>query len=456
MALIRPRLTDHHGIMAAQAELDFAIPFFDEDIPLYVDPFMLWRSPSQQDQALHTSLLNAFNHLGYLASKGEEDQAVRTLIAASECDEVGLGSSATRKGKRIGEAKAREIIELFKRIPFYAQRGFRHFEEIQFFVDGISKDRISDISCSFLKSFLIDFTIQQCEKIGIPRQSVDVENVYDYRKNAFETQRLILPVHPGDSRPLLFVPKRWLRFVPWLNYDEYFAGYCPQDEISHTPEEITRVEVLDYNRDHYGVIDAYIQAKERTFDDCKNDPLFSQIPVTSAKRKFSLIKKLPTGKDDGADRKYEDAIGQLLPSLLYPKLDFAQEQARTDSGVSIRDLIFYNTASTPFLADMHKDYGSRQITMEMKNVAAVEREHVDQLNRYLAEELGRFGLFVTRNPLKKAVFTRTVDLWSGQRKAIVTLTDDDIGQMVELFESRQRNPLDVIVKKYNEFRARCP
>lgn len=443
--------------MAAQAELDFAIPFFDEDIPLYVDPFMLWRSPSQQDQALHTSLVNAFNHLGYLAFKGNEDQAVKTLIAASECDEVGLGSSATRKGKRIGERKAQEIIELFKRIPYYAQRGFRHFEEIQFFVDGISKDRISDISCSFLKSFLIEFTIQQCDKIGISRQSVNVEHVYDYRKNLFETQcGISLPVHPSDGRPLLFVPKRWLRFAPWINYDEYFTDYCPQDEVSRTPEELMRVEVLDYNRDHYGVVDAYIQAKERTFEDCKNDPLFSQIPVTSAKRKFALIRKLPTGKDDNADKKYEDAIGQLLPSMLYPKLDFAQEQARTDSGVSIRDLIFYNTASTPFLRDIHKDYGSRQITMEMKNVHAVEREHVDQLNRYLADELGKFGLFVTRNPLKKAVLTRTIDLWSGQRKAIVTLTDEDIGQMVELFESRQRDPLDVIVKKYSEFRALCP
>jgi hypothetical protein len=178
--------------------------------------------------------------------------------------------------------------------------------------------------------------------------------------------------------------------------------------------------------------------------------------VTSAKRKFSIIQKLPTGKDEGADKKYEEAIGQLLPSLLYPQLDFAQEQARTDSGVSIRDLIFYNTASTPFLDDMYKTYGSRQITMEMKNVAAIERNHVDQLNRYLADEMGRFGLFITRNPLKKAELTRTIDLWSGQRKAIVALADTDIAQMVELFESKQRDPIDVIVKKYNEFRTKCP
>lgn len=149
-------------------------------------------------------------------------------------------------------------------------------------------------------------------------------------------------------------------------------------------------------------------------------------------------------------------IGHLIPSLLYPQLDFAKEQARTDSGVSIRDLIFYNTASTPFLNDMYSSYGSRQITMEMKNVAAIERIHIDQLNRYLADELGRFGLFITRNPLKKAEVTRTVDLWSGQRKAIVVLTDADIGQMVELFISKQRDPIDVIAKKYSEFRRICP
>jgi hypothetical protein len=53
--LIRPRLTDYHGVTLAQEDADFAIPFFSEDIPLYVDPFLMWRSPSQQDMALHPS-----------------------------------------------------------------------------------------------------------------------------------------------------------------------------------------------------------------------------------------------------------------------------------------------------------------------------------------------------------------------------------------------------------------
>lgn len=455
--LIRPRLTDYHGILLPQAELDFAIPFFDEDIPLYLDPFMLWRSPSQQDQALHTSLINAFNHLGYLAKQGKEKKAIVTLIAASECDEIGLGSSTKRQGKRIGQAKAEEILSLFKRLPQYANRGFRHFEEIQFYVDGISKDRISDISCSFIKSFLVDFTIDQCTKLGIPTKASRIDNLYGYRKNEFVSQNGIeVPVNPLDGKPLIFVPKRWLRFTPWINYDDYFEHHCPQDELSHAPGELKRVEVPNYNRDHYGIVEDYVSAKERTFEDCHNDPLFSQIPVTSAKRKFELIKKLSTGKSDNADKQYEDTLGQLLPSLLYPKLDFAQVQARTDSGVSIRDLIFYNTRASEFLTELLNDYGSRQITMEMKNVKALEREHIDQLNRYLSDELGKFGVLITRHPLKRAEFQRTIDLWSGQRKAIVTLTDADIEQMVEVFESKQRDPLDIIKKKYVEYRRACP
>lgn len=454
--LIRPRLTDYHGVALAQEDADFAIPFFDEDIPLYVDPFLMWRSPSQQDMALHGMLMSAFNHLGQLALSGKQDEAIAALITASECDEVGLGSSAKRKGKRIGRDKAAEILSIFRRIPHYATHGLSHIEEMQFFVEGISKDRISDFACSFLKSFLIDFTIDQCAKLGIATVARTVPDVWDVRARRFANVATNLPVDPTDDRPLLLVPKRWLRFMPWISYEDYFDKHCPQDDISHTAEELTRVEVLNFNRDNYGVVAAYIAAKERSFDDAKNDPLFSQLPVRSARSKLAQIRKLPTGKTDAADLKYETAVGQLLPSLLYPNLDFAQAQARTDSGVSIRDMIFYNTQRAPFLREIFDDYGSRQITFELKNVAEIERAHVDQLNRYLADELGKFGIFVTRTAPKKAIVQRTIDLWSGQRKAIITLTDADLEQMIEVFDSRQRDPLDVIVKKYAEFRRKCP
>jgi hypothetical protein len=95
-----------------------------------------------QDQSLHTAVVNSFNHLGVLTATGRQEEAVRILTAASKCPEVGLGHSKSRQGHRIGDAAARNILQLFVDHPAARVRGFVHFEEIQFYVDGIGPDRI--------------------------------------------------------------------------------------------------------------------------------------------------------------------------------------------------------------------------------------------------------------------------------------------------------------------------
>jgi hypothetical protein len=446
--LLKPRLTDYYGVHKPQAELDFAIPLYDEDIPLYVDPFLLWKSPAQQDQSLHLAITGALDRLWWLSKKGKGDEAQSVLIEISECDEVGLGSSLNRKGKRISARLANEIL---------ANGNVTHLEELQLLLDGISKDRISDIACSLIKSFLVDFTIDQCETMGLPLRDVKIPALFDNREGKLVADYATkLPCHPENSQPIILVPKRWLRFTPWINFDDYFKNSCPQDDIAHEGEALDRVKVLNYNRENYGVVQAYLAEKERAAADCVNDPLFKQIPVITARNKLNLIQKLPTGLEGNAHQKYEDSIVQLLASMLYPYLDFAQDQSRTDNGVLIRDLIFYNHRSHEFLKEVFDDYDAKQLVFEIKNVQALEKEHVNQLNRYMAAELGRFGVLVTRNDPVRALRKNIIDLWSGQRRAIIVLTDADIAQMVELFDSKQRHPLDVLKKKYVEFRRECP
>lgn len=456
MAIIRPRLNDFYDISLTQEEVDFAIPFLDEDIPLYLDPFLLWKSPSLQDNSLHTAIVNSFNHLGYLVNQDREIEAVSILIRASECNEVGLGMAKNKQGVRIGEKVASSILALFRSIPQIQSNGFTHFEEIQLLVDQVSKDRISDIGCSFLKSFLIDFTIEQSEKYGIPLSKASNLNVYDYRSNRFvNEEEVYLPHNPETNRPIILVPKRWLRHIPWINYEDYFRNFYVQ-ETNEVGQKTQRVVILNYNRHNYGMIQNYTRKKERTQEDCKNDPLFSPIPIRSAKRKLESIRSLSAGKTDNADRKYEDFVCQLMASLLYPYLDFATEQSRTVSGVLIRDLIFYNNRSVDFLKDIYDDYGSRQIVMELKNVRQIEREHVNQLNRYMSDNFGRFGIIITRNRPPKKIIKNTIDLWAGQRKCIIFLTDEDLSLMVSVFESKQRLPVEVLKRAYIEFMRACP
>jgi len=455
--LVRPRLTDHHNILLPQAKTDFAIPVLDEDIPLYVDPFLLWRSPSHQDQALHTSLINSFNHLGYLVKQGRQHDAIDLLIALSECDEVGLGLSRTREGHRIGAPTAQKILSLFHDIPQYYKSGFVHFEEIQFFVDHISNDRISDFTCSFLKSFLIDYTIQECQTTGIPMSNVHVP-VYSYSENILKSEHVTLPVNPENEKPIIFVPKRWLRFNPWINFDEYFTEACPAEKPESRSAKKERVKLLTYNRENYGAVFDYVAKKERAAGDCRNDPLFAQLPVNSAKSSLAAIQELPLPAvlGEGADKTYEREISRLLASAFYPQLDFAASQSRTDSGVLVRDLIFYNNRAHPFLDELIARYDCRQIVMELKNVKEIAREHINQLSRYLSDQFGRFGVLLTRRPLSRAAFKNTIDLWSGQRRCIIALTDADLDLIVNLFESKQRDPLDVLQKKYVEFTRACP
>lgn len=452
--LVRPRLIDHHGISLAQEEVDFAIPLLEEDIPLYIDPFLLWKSPSQQDNALHTTIINSLNHMGRDYLSRNSTRAVELLVALSECEEIGLGNSPTRCGKRISEKLAAEILSLYELIPQVNRAGFAHFEEIQLYADGIGKDRISDFAGCFLKSFLIDFTIENCIKYNIPRDNARIE-IYNCQRHHLQTETISLPVNPISNTPILFVPRRWLRLIPWITFDDYFANHYlkqfPKDRDSKD-----RIRILEYNRQNYDQVTSYIRARERTASDCRNDPLFSQIPVISAKRRFSKISKVKTGNKEKADKIFEDNACSLVASLMYPHLDLADAQSRTDSGVHIRDLIFYNNRSHEFLKEIYDTYDSRQIVMELKNVQSLESGHVNQLSRYLGEHFGRFGILITRNAAPKSVYRNTIDLWSGQRKCIVVIDDRDLKLMCDLYENKQRDPIDVIRKKYVEFTRKCP
>jgi len=175
LALIRPRLNDFYDLPFSQEQVSFVIPLLDEDLPLYVDPFLLWKSPSQQDNSLHVQIINSFNYLGALFLKDKKEKATNLLIKLSECDEVGLGNSRSRRGLKIGPKIAVEILSLFQNIPQVQKSGFTHFEEVQLLVEGVAQDRISDIACNLLMSFLVDYTIDECKRWSIPTAKSNVD-----------------------------------------------------------------------------------------------------------------------------------------------------------------------------------------------------------------------------------------------------------------------------------------
>lgn len=308
-----------------------------------------------------------------------------------------------------------------------------------------------------IKRWLAEFTERCCEEHGVPTRK--------YRLTGWDAQTLDwrafdahLPFNPNEGQPVLLAPLDLLRRLPWINYGDYYrTAYAPLVlPPGRQSKAVAKQEVLAYNRAHFEIVRGYAAEREAKAGACAPDPLFEPLKLSTIKRKVAYLKALPTGRDDGADKKFEDLAFDILSSLLYPELDLAADQVRTISGAHIRDVIFHNDGKTPFMTDLRELYGARQAVFELKNVGALEAEHVNQLHRYLDdEEMGKFGVLVARHPPRARVQRNIVDLHSSKRAAVVCLDDSDLDLMVALLDSGRR-PIEALRKKYVEFTRRLP
>src|SRR3989442_1018151 len=112
-------------------QVDFVVPKLGIDLPLGIDPFLLFKSRDAQFKTLHDSILRAFNFGFELIRHGEYDKATN-LLTFPEVAQLGLGY--TTKGKRgtgVGPILSDLIVRTVASAPKLLARGLRHIEELQ-------------------------------------------------------------------------------------------------------------------------------------------------------------------------------------------------------------------------------------------------------------------------------------------------------------------------------------
>ena len=456
--LFNPRLSDVFGLIIRQDEADFVVPHLQEDLRLYLDPFLLWKSDSSEYQELHWLLLGFIDQIRLLALSGNGAAAHRLLAEVREPEELGLGyASGTKRGSAIGQVLRAAIIETFRQVPQLEAAGLDHLEILALLVPKVAEDRISDLTASVIKRWLAEFTTRRCKDFEIPTNRYRL-TCWDGDQLDWRSFTAQLPYNPDDRSPILLAPLDLLRRLPWINYADYYKSTYSQLVLpaARSRRVVPKETVLAFNRAHYEVIRGYVQRREEEADECAPDPLFTPLRFDTLKRKASQLHALPTGSANRADKQFEGLAFELLASLLYPELDLAGSQERTISGAHIRDIIFHNDGKTPFLRGLLDQYTARQVVVELKNVAALGTEHVNQLYRYLdGESIGSFGILLTRNPPARNVQRNIVDLHSSKRAAIICLDDSDIELMIQLLDAHRR-PMEALRKKVVEFTRSLP
>jgi hypothetical protein len=462
-------LTKLLDIPLTQSQADFVIPDVDEDRRLCIDPFLLYKSKDPRLRALHERLVAVFNAAFAHFRAGRRNEMDR-LIDFPEVNEIAFGYSEGRiQGTGMGVYLNRLVAETLGASSALVERGIRHIEELQLVSVHIGPDRVSDMAANLLKAELARYTREQCELWGIPFQpGVPLEHVFDLESFEWHDEYADLPVNPKTGRPLLFVPRRMVRILPWINFEDYKrnefrlflrpAGARPLNRLpgTKTPHAAaSKAAVVEVTRREIRLLDDYIVRKERESDQA-TPQLGNGRDGTARPRATELMTGLraisPGTKDATA---YQREMSGLLNYLFEPELTDGKLEERTIHGTERRDIVYTNEADRSFWQYIRQAYGCLLVMFEAKNVATVSNEHINQTATYLGDRIGRFGVILTRHPAKQPQVLKAMTVYndSQPRKVILILHDADIERMLQLKE-RGDNPTKYMQQLYRTFKLK--
>ena len=453
----------------SQYKVDFVIPRLGVDVPVGIDPFLMFKSRNPEYRRLHDLLMGAFNAGIRAVRRGTLDEASR-IFDFPEVSAIGLGyTQRSKKGSGLGTYLSGLIIETLVGSPSLQERGVRHVEEMQLVSAGIGPDRVSDISANVLKRFLIEYTQRQCAIWNVPlEQGVPVSHIYNHSSGLWEDSFEDLPVNPTDGSPILLVPRRLVRVLPWINYDDFlrteFNAYlasrrraAPRSEEGVTTvdsqEPKTKGEVVIVTRSDIALVERYVRSREQQSANAR--PAFEYIDEDACREAESLKERLvalPSGRERAAD--YQCLILEILNYLFNPELIDGQLEVRTVDGTERRDIIFTNDSDESFWDYVRTAHDAIVVMFEAKNTDELDLAAINQTATYLGDRVGRLGVIVTRRTPTESIRRKIFSVWndsSPNRKVILTLTDEHIRQLLDQ-RCHDESPTTWMQKHYRAFR----
>jgi hypothetical protein len=224
------------------------------DLPLFVDPFLLFNSKKRKYRQLHGQMID---YLRFLRDKSANDEVDPGLIRAwyvfPEVRQNWLGFTLTgNRGRGLGQEFARSLNanlgRLFRSFGNEKITKGSHIEKLCLIRDGVGRDTISDFTNNLILGFLLEFT-QDFARRHIDRslrKTVTVNKVrFNYETESWEPGSFDLPYCRGDY--VLLTPKDLLtKDDTWINKSDLIHDF---DSIPDAiPNAELRAQVNNYFR----------------------------------------------------------------------------------------------------------------------------------------------------------------------------------------------------------------
>jgi len=224
------------------------------DLPLFVDPFLLFHSENPEYQELHGEIIE---YLRFLKDKAAQTTFSNGLAKAYYCfpevKQTWLGfSESGNDGRGLGMKFARalhaNLNDLFKDFGQERVTQQSHLEKLCLIEEGVGRDNISDFTLNLIRNYITEYT-QTFAKQHLKPDHLKTFAVnrarFNYTTGQWETRRFTLPFFNGDY--VLLVPRDLLtRDETWINKSDLISDFeaIPQS----IGDDALRQSVNDYFR----------------------------------------------------------------------------------------------------------------------------------------------------------------------------------------------------------------
>ncbi len=218
------------------------------DLPLFVDPFLLFYSKKEEYKALHDGIIK---YLVFLKEKSKLDLSsaeIKSWYMFPEQKQNWLGySSKGNSGSGLGKDFAKNIRYVFKqKFNDFGQEKLSkgtHLEKLCLINEGVGKDNISDFTVNLIQNYLLEYT-EKFAKLYLKSEQCDYfwiqKDKFNYESEMWERKQYYLPKYNGDY--VILTPKDILtRETSWINKEDLYSRF---EHIPYSIEnEVLRMQI---------------------------------------------------------------------------------------------------------------------------------------------------------------------------------------------------------------------
>ncbi|MBT6537821.1 MAG: hypothetical protein HOK98_16735 [Rhodospirillaceae bacterium] len=468
------RFSEVFGIGLDQSQLDFVDVSPDIDTPLFIDPFAISMKNDAWSENCHRHITHFFQTALDCIRAGEGPKARALLNGLSEPNETCLGLS---RGKPAGRGvSGKQALDLYDSLSSSqaADSGIlAELAECDLFVEGIGKDKISDITTNIIRRLLIEYTQSQCALHGIALTGEYPSGRYwdidsQSWKSSYEQQPVI------DGKRIILVPKYSVRRSLSLEAQEYYShhilNFIQEEEFNRgsplvrtlqngerrPPTKKSLREKFPFSKDfvarfsesHPDVLERYkqlystIEGARGALQHTDFDEDLDETVLATA-----LIERLvsiPPGQE--AANEFHSYMVGALEFIFWPNLIYPIKETPIHEGRKRIDVTYTNAANSGFFHRTHSahEIASNMVMVECKNYSKdPANPELDQLSGRFSINRGKLGLLVYRTVSDyERLLMRCRDTAADGRGFILPLGEEQVTEFLALIASRERSSID--------------